>query len=136
MKILLATDGSEHSLKTVDAVVKLAVPLKAEVTVLTVAEVPNVTYFDFLELTREKIEKRSKEILEEVVKIFREKGLEVKTILSKGHPAEVICRMVEEGAYDLVVLGSRGLGKIEEMFLGSVSNRVAHCSRASVLIIK
>ncbi|MDO9534330.1 MAG: universal stress protein [Bacillota bacterium] len=42
-KILLAVDGSGHSHKTIEEVVKLAAGLKAEITVLTVAEVPNVT---------------------------------------------------------------------------------------------
>ena len=135
-KILLAVDGSEHSLKTIHEVVQLVANLKAEITVLTVAEVPIVTYIDFVKLERVRIEKRAKEILEEAKKILIENGMIVKTLLKEGHPADIICKTVEENGYNLIALGSRGLGKIEELLLGSVSSRVAHCSKVSVLIIK
>ncbi len=135
-RFLLATDGSEHSEKILEKIISLAVPLKAEITVISVAEVPKPFELDFLVLTREKILKYTREILEKTAETLREKGLAVKTILGEGHPAEVICKEAEEGKYDLVVLGSRGLGKIEELLLGSVSSRVAHCSKISVLIVK
>lgn len=135
-KILLAIDGSEHSLKTIHEVVKLAAGLNAEITVLTVAEVPSVTFPDYVKLERSNLEKRAKEILEEAEQILVDKGINVKTLLKQGHPADVICKTASEDDYNLIAIGSRGLGKIEELLLGSVSNRVAHCSKASVLIIK
>ncbi|MDO9534332.1 MAG: universal stress protein [Bacillota bacterium] len=95
-----------------------------------------VTYIDFVKLDRIRIEKRAKEILEEAEKMLIEKGMTVKTLFKQGHPADIICKTAAEDDFNLVALGSRGLGKIEEMILGSVSSRVAHCSKASVLIIK
>jgi nucleotide-binding universal stress UspA family protein len=53
-----------------------------------------------------------------------------------GHPAEFICRVAEEGNYDLVVIGSRGLSHIRRLILGSVSDYVAHNCNCSVLIAK
>jgi nucleotide-binding universal stress UspA family protein len=135
-KILLAVDGSEHSLKTIDEVVNLAAGLNAEITVLTVAELPSVTFPDYVKLERSNLEKRAKEILEEAEQILVKKGMIVKTLLKQGHPADVICKTAAENDFKLIAIGSRGLGKITEMLLGSVSNRVAHCSKTSVLIIK
>ena len=55
--------------------------------------------------------------------------------LETGHPAEVIVRLAETDGFDLVVLGSRGLGGVKEFLLGSVSNRVSHHARCPVLIV-
>jgi nucleotide-binding universal stress UspA family protein len=43
-----------------------------------------------------------------------------------GHPAEVVCRLAEEGGYNLVVMGSGGLSEVGAFFLGSVSDKVSH----------
>lgn len=135
-KILMATDGSEHADKIADTVIQLAKSLDADVSVLSVAEVPARSSLDMVALYRGKMEEETKGILERTKQYFAEKGLTVETIYKAGHPSSVICEVAEEGNYDMVVLGSRGLGKIKEMILGSVSNRVAHCAKASVFIVK
>ncbi len=145
-KILLATDGSESSFKAVDKTIKLVKGMKAEVTVLSVVQdVPFYQFHDGLASEhlilvqknfQERAEKAAKEILEKVEGLFREHGLEVNTVFKTGHPAEVICQVAEEGEFDFVVMGNRGLGGIKELLLGSVSNRVAHCVNSSVLIVK
>jgi len=145
-KILLATDGSTSSFKAVEKTIQLVKNMKAEVTVLSVVhDVPVYQFHDALssehlvavqKSLEERAEKTAQEILEKTADLFRENGLEVNVILKKGHPAEVICQVAEEGGFDFVVMGSRGLGGIKELLLGSVSNRVAHCTKSSVLIVK
>lgn len=141
-KILLATDGSEHSMKTVRKAVDLAEPLQAEVTILSVIE--DVTLYKGLgDLSAEEreslyanMEKATKDDLEMTVQMFQDRGVEVKTMLRWGRPAEKICEAVEEGGFDLVVLGDSGYGGVKELLLGSVSNKVAHCAKTDVLIVK
>lgn len=145
-KILIATDGSKHSFRTVNEAIKIAKPLNAEVTVLTVShEIPLFNYhaglsldqFSMLEQSmKENAEDSAREILEKTADIFRENKMEIKTIHLSGHPGEIICRIAEEGDYDLVMMGSRGLGGFKEFILGSVSNHVAHCIKKSLLIVK
>ncbi len=145
-KVLLATDGSQSSFKAVDKTIQLVKNMKAEVTVLTVVhDAPFYQFYDGLSAEHlvavqksieEGAEKRAREILNKTANRFRENGLEVNTILKKGHPAEVICQVAEEGRFDFVVMGSRGLGGIKELLLGSVSNRVVHCAKCSVLIVR
>ena len=53
-----------------------------------------------------------------------------------GHPAEAICRWAEEGKYDLIVMGHRGLGAIRSFFTGSVSDKVNHHALCSVLMVR
>ncbi len=135
-KILLAVDDSPFSLKAAEKAAELARALEAEVTVIAVAETPAVTSFDLVTLIREKIKKETAELLVKMEAFFKEKGLQVKTILGNGHPGSIICETAEKDGFDLIVLGHRGMGKIEELLLGSVSNRVAHCAKTSVLIVK
>ncbi len=139
VKILLATDGSEHSMKTVDKSIELARKLEAEVTALYVIEGnPQIGYdlFAAYKTTEDELEKLGKAILEKAAQPFQEQGIAVNTRLEKGHPSEIICGIAEKENFDYVILGSRGLGGVREMLLGSVSNAVAHCIKTSIIIIK
>lgn len=53
-----------------------------------------------------------------------------------GHPAETIVRFATDGAYPLIVVGSRGMSALKALALGSVSNRVAHHAPCSVLVVR
>ena len=81
MKFLVATDGSDHSLKTLEKAIELAIPLKAEITVLSV--VPNVPIYVFPEgfsteeflLIEKKLEKKTEELLAQAEQKFKENGI-------------------------------------------------------------
>jgi nucleotide-binding universal stress UspA family protein len=60
----------------------------------------------------------------------------VNSILDFGNPANRILFAVREQQFDAVVIGSRGLSGIAEIFLGSVSTAVAQHSPVPVLIVK
>lgn len=62
--------------------------------------------------------------------------LNVKFTLTRGQPAYSILEHAEEIGCDLIVMGSRGLGKIREFFLGSVSHNVVQQAKVPVLIVK
>ncbi|MEL7079709.1 MAG: universal stress protein, partial [Cyanobacteria bacterium J06582_2] len=53
-----------------------------------------------------------------------------------GNPGRSICELANTWSADLILVGSRGLKGIKEMFLGSVSNYVTHHAPCSVLIIR
>ena len=133
-KILLATDGSTNSFKAAEEASKLAGALQAEVTVISVikdipvARMPAEIY--------KTIEDNTQSMLEKTRDFLKEKGIEAKILSYQGNPGNVICEVAEEGSYNLIVMGSSGLGSIEELFLGSVSNKVVHCAKTSVLIVK
>ena len=52
-----------------------------------------------------------------------------------GNPGETICNLAKTWSADPILVGSRGLSGIKEMFLGSVSNYVTHHAPCSVLIV-
>ncbi len=138
-KILLATDGSKHSLKTVDKAIHLAKKLGAEVTALYVIEGnPQIGYdlFAAYSKTENELESVAKRVLDNMERNFQEEGVAIKTRLEKGHPSEIICDIAENEGFDYVMLGGRGLGGIRGMLLGSVSTAVANCVKTNIIIIK
>ncbi len=139
-KILVAVDNSDHSQKVLAEALKFAEALDAEVELLTV-------YQDFpsgateLSLTdlgaiRSKNVEIIKENLEQEAEKFREKGINVTITIDKGHPAQLICDYAKKRDYSFIIIGNRGLGRISELMLGSISNRVAHCAETSIIIVK
>lgn len=82
-----------------------------------------------------KLEKVSELILNESLKVFDDFKGDVNTKLRKGNLADEILLEAEE-EYDLIILGSRGLGVFSRSFLGSVSNKVLNHTRMNVLVIK
>lgn len=53
-----------------------------------------------------------------------------------GNPGRMICELATNWSAELIVVGSRGLKGLKEIFLGSVSNYVTHHSPCSVLIVR
>ena len=59
-----------------------------------------------------------------------------RTALHYGVPAEVICDLATELSADLVVVGSRGLGRLDRLLLGSVSTSVVQRAPCPVLVVR
>ena len=91
------------------------------------------------------------ELISELVKIVRKvgfeiladgekraiaKGIRIEKILKSGHIAEEILKTAREGNFDLIVTGARGLSKVREIMLGSVSYTLVRHSPCPVLIVK
>ncbi|KAM0937162.1 putative universal stress protein A family [Dioscorea sansibarensis] len=75
-------------------------------------------------------------VLSRAIKVCEERNVTVETLVMDGEPKEMICQAVELKGVDLLVVGSRGLGRIKRAFLGSVSDYVAHHAKCPVLIVK
>ena len=63
-------------------------------------------------------------------------GLKISKKLVQGRAADKIVEVAKEGGFNLIVIGSRGLGGIKGFFLGSISDRVADEAPCPVLIVK
>lgn len=139
-KILVAVDGSDNSKRALSETRRYAEMTNAKVTILTVLD----HTFTLLN-TRAKnpktnedknLEKVGEVILNEALKFFDDFNGEVYTTLRKGYPASEILEEAELGEFDLIIMGSRGLGAFSRTFLGSVSNKVLNYSKSDVLIIR
>jgi len=143
-KILLPVDGSQGSLKAARVAGEIARRFDSEVTILHVQHLPATVLAASGMAGMVAPDRGTAEALEaaarEVLRVARESlGLPEDRLNEKallGHPAEVICRVAEEGDYNLIVMGSRGLSEVRAFFLGSVSDKVSHHAPCPVLIVR
>jgi len=144
MKILVCTDGSEHSQKALEKASIIAKGCNAdEVAIIHVYEiyVPLISFStEQMESIRKLIKERKKirkKMLSDALKFFKEKNIKARTVLKEGHPADTIIKVAHEGGFDMIVIGSRGVSGLQKLFLGSVSNAIIHeAKNCSVLIVK
>ena len=132
MKILIAYDGGIPAGRALELTAQIAIPLEAEVTVLSVIPVhagrTRIDPWDDASVHAEQL-KEARRILEGL-------GIEPILIEQAGDPAATIERVADDGGYDMVVVGSRGLGIMSRALQGSVSEHVATHSTATVLIAR
>lgn len=139
LKILVAIDGSKNSDRAVIEAKTYGECVGADVTLLTVMKPIATMYYGNIELSKvddENIEKSKNEILDNALNEFKDYPNAVHTKLRKGNPANEILAESEEGAFDLIVMGSRGLGAFSRTILGSVSNNVLNHAEMNVLTVR
>ena len=136
-KILVATDGSKYSEKTLLKSKEIARDMGAGVTVVSVSSLSHDNVYPGIrsELKKSEIE-RAKKVLKESEEIFSDFEGEFSTIHKTGDVVDEIVKLAEEGNYDLLIMGRRGLGTFSKTLLGSVSDKVIHHVKISVMIVK
>ncbi len=136
-KILIAYDGSAHSQRALVCAQDLAQKYAAQlILVHAFHPIPKEWGAPFLEEAEEHATKAAETVVHEALSRLGETGLQVLVEVLEGPPAEAILRVAETRACDLIVMGSRGLGEVQAVLLGSVSERVLHHSPVPVLIVK
>jgi nucleotide-binding universal stress UspA family protein len=136
-KIVVAIDGSEASEKALAAAVDLAAHYQAELTTLSVVELPAVAgVVSEIEGLRERAEAHFHEIGQAAVAYARSRGMALRSVLVRGHPADAIVRYAESEGMNLVVLGQHGHSRITRFFLGSTTDRVSEHAPCTVMIVK
>ena len=138
-KILVPVDGSDNSHRALDAALLLSEKLGAKVTAIHVMEDIPVLHIQSEKLLREVLDAYKKEsqlLLSKCSEIATRKGLSINTKLLQGNVGSTILDFCEKEKHDIIVMGSRGMGKFKELILGSVSSKVVHHSRCPVLVIR
>ncbi|MFD1849842.1 universal stress protein [Oceanobacillus bengalensis] len=135
-KILLATDGSEHSLRAAKYAVEIGEKFNSAIEVVYVVSI-ETSKSDVLGAASDfEIEKKRRDKLKSVKELIKESGLDYKTHILHGEPGPVIVDYANKNKFDCVVLGSRGLNKLQTFILGSVSHKIAKRAECPVLIVK
>ncbi len=151
-KILVAIDHSENNKSVFDSAVSLAKATNASLMLLHVLSenesgyplLPTYSYYPMvddrdLEIYRQKLAEHKKlglDLLQNLTAKATEAGVNTEYSQLIGNPGRTICELADNWEADLVVVGSRGLKGIKEMFLGSVSNYVTHHTPCSILIVR
>ena len=145
-KILVPLDGSEHSVRALKIAAQIAKKFDGKITLIHVySEVrpivmPEATIMREVTIIVPKLIEAARKagagILADGEEKVKAEGGQVETLLRKGHTVEEILKTAREGEFDLVVMGARGLSRIKEILLGSVSDGVTRHVRCPVLVVK
>ncbi len=140
-KILYPTDFSDVSGKALEFVKSLRDAGAEEVVVLHVIDMrhfsgPDVASALDLEMLDMIIEKASRREMDEVVEELKKCGFLVKDMIRHGIPLKEILGVEDEEDVSLTVIGSHGKGNVEEMLLGSVSEKFIRKSKKPVIVVK
>jgi nucleotide-binding universal stress UspA family protein len=76
---------------------------------------------------------RTRQVIEQAESELRDQGIDCSTQIDEGDPAEVLVRLADECAADVLVIGNKGM---KRRLLGSVPNTVTHKADCSVLVVK
>ncbi len=137
-KILLAVDGSEHALRAARTAANLARCMNVKEFRVVVAYdfippylgEPNMQYAIDARLDE------AKAVLQNAVKEIGELPCEISTEIIEGSAAQAIIEVAQTRKSDVIVMGSRGLGTLAGLLLGSTSQKVVAHAPCPVLIVR
>ena len=138
-KILVPLDGSAHSLHALEKALQIPKKFEGKITLIYVYSVrvgsfaiTPIQVYSYVQDFR----KYGKDILTDGEKQVKAEGVQVETILKEGHIVEEILKTSREDNFDLIVIGARGISKLKEFFLRSVSHGVTTHAPCPVLAVK
>ena len=136
-KILLASDGSENAGRAAKEAAKLAKKLSSQIILTYITGTPPQSKlvkanFDVHSILIEDAEEKIKD----TISTLKEDNIPYTLKVAIGDPADEIIRTASKEEAELIILGSRGLGTIKGVVLGSVSQKVTHNAECPVMIVR
>ena len=138
-KILLATDGSSIADRAAEKALELASEITdAHITVLHISsDAPNRTELMKAHMdVKFVLESKAHKVIQKTTERLEEAGVPFALEVGLGEPADKIVKYAKDHEMELIIIGSRGLGGINSVLLGSVSQRVTQQSSCPVMIVK
>ena len=134
--ILVPVDGSEGADRAIENAVMLAETCGAKLNFLYVANINQLAINAVLsDAILDSVTKAGNVILDRALEMVPV-GIEKESFSDTGSPAVVILDFAESNGIDLIVMGSRGLGVVKGVLLGSISQYVVEQSKCPVLVVK
>lgn len=145
--ILILVDGSEHSTKAVKMGKKMANAFGSKVVLLNVLDIIlPITYYEVTRYVEAggnipnlyaESQKQSEELLKKAKESFGDMSKNVETVMLDGDSANKIIDYANNNDFDLVIMGSHGVGSaLNRFFMGSVTTKVLHHINKPILVVK
>ena len=145
-KILVATDGSKTSRKSVEYAVELAKQTGANLMLLSVIDesffisqsIPAMARpTRLIEPIEDYLRQAAEAYLEEAERLCKKNEIQSKKVIKTGHPVEEIIKEAKKSKADLIIMGSHGKSALKAAFLGSVTFGVIHKdTKVPVLVVR
>jgi nucleotide-binding universal stress UspA family protein len=141
MKILIAIDGSDNSLRALNHAIGLARQLSAPAELVLVNAHDDIAFrgpsqFVGKQAVDDYLSELADHELQSAVSAAAGSGLKFSSAKVRGHVADAILKVASEQAADLIVLGSKGRSALRDLLIGSVAQHVLARSGVPVLLIK
>lgn len=142
-KFLLTTDGSDNSMRAAKHLLSVYKNYRdAEIYIIAVhnfsmvfnteATLPGIEYDRYSKAAKQS----ARAALTKTSAPFKEVGIAVKEVIEEGEPGEVIAETAKSLGISQIVMGVSGLGKVKELFMGSVNRKVVTLSPCPVTVVK
>ncbi|MDW5549383.1 universal stress protein [Methanosarcina sp.] len=137
--IVIATDGSENSLRAISYGIEIAKLSGATVHALYVTDITSFSSMP-MDAGLEAIYDTLREEGEKAISVVKEhgdaSGVEVREVRLEGHPSNEIINFAENNDIDLIVVGTLGKSGLDRFLLGSVAEKVVRGSKVPVLVVR
>jgi nucleotide-binding universal stress UspA family protein len=131
IKVLLAVDGSEVSDRATDRLVALArAGAPFEVTVIQVQP------FMSIEAQAMHLQSYGEAAMASARRLLDSAGIAYQTHIAMGPAGVRICEFAEAGGFELVMIGTKGLGWVNTVLMGSVAKHVIESSKVPVVLVR
>lgn len=142
--IVVPVDGSEHSKKALEFAVELCEKFGGSISLVHVAQsVPADRTLILggaavtIEATHAELQEAGKQVIDAAKAVVTAGNCEIESAeVMRGDPASDIVRVANSKNADLIVMGSRGLGDLAGLVLGSVSHKVNQLSDCTCILVK
>jgi nucleotide-binding universal stress UspA family protein len=140
-KILLPVDGSPASLRAVDFAIEMVTQSpNTSLVLLNVQNVPAIALSDASAMPSnwldEATSQASTKALEDAIGKCEDASVAFETLTKTGLPAKMIAQVAREEDIKHIVMGTRGLGGVQGLLLGSVATKVIHLVGVPITLIK
>jgi nucleotide-binding universal stress UspA family protein len=149
-KLLVPVDGSSHSMLAVEKARQLATAFESDVVLVTVGERGAGGVVDYpsspYKFSQDQKERAKKELYDRQAQTARVLDAaagcldkipgRLETAVLEGNPAEAILEFAERGKFDLIIMGSKGMTGLQNIFIGSVTRQVALRTSCPILIVR
>ena len=139
-RVLLATDGSSHSVRAADAIAAM-VHLDSTVRLVTVAGLEYAAYDDKWGPLSDEPQRQAElrrvgdSAFSKPIDLLRPSGCRIETVTRLGNATEQIMFEIHNWTPDLVVVGRAGIRRLERFLMGSVSEHLVKHSPVPVLVV-
>lgn len=138
-KLLLPVDGSQNANRAVSQAIEMSKAMPGtQLVVLNVQEQLERGFVHGLnsEAACAHLRQLGEEATAEARRLLDEAGLVYQFLIVFGRPAEVITRVANEQMCSGIIMGTRGLGDLQSVFLGSTSYKVVHLADIPITLVK
>jgi nucleotide-binding universal stress UspA family protein len=136
--ILVAVDGSEHALQAARTASQLARAMHSTTLRIVVVYDPIPSWLgepNFQSAISARLDE-SHDLLRKATEAIGDVPADIQSEILEGNPAEAIIEVAKTHPTELIVMGSRGLGQLAGLVLGSTSQKVVSHAPCPVLIVR